>query len=240
MSYKINQIFSSVQGERPDVGRAALFLRFSGCNFNCPFCDTDHSKANFEYESPRDLFDAVDQMSDIRLIGLRLVLTGGEPLLQIDSFLIEEALKRGMKLCLETNGSLEACKESPLGDKLYRFMVEYFDTVTVSPKSRSVDYSLLRAATCLKVVWPSEESKFSITDLEVLSLNLGQQRITWRHGESLWRVLQARTVYKEDQTVDIDGTQKNFGRAVLKELELRKAGYEWRALPQMHVFMDVM
>lgn len=112
---KINEIFYSLQGEGHHTGYPSVFIRFSGCNLQCPFCDTHHN-------------DGV-VMSDtdiIRAINLYkadwVVLTGGEPSLWIDSDfirLIKQAT--GKKVAIETNGT----HEIPDG----------IDWVTVSPKT---------------------------------------------------------------------------------------------------------
>lgn len=111
---KINEIFYSLQGEGHHTGYPSVFIRFSGCNLQCPFCDTHHN-------------DGV-VMSDtdiIRAINLYkadwVVLTGGEPSLWIDSDFIR-LLKQatGKKVAIETNGTHE--------------LPEGIDWVTVSPK----------------------------------------------------------------------------------------------------------
>lgn len=112
---KINEIFYSLQGEGHHTGYPSVFIRFSGCNLQCPFCDTHHNDGH--------------SMSDtdiIRAINLYkadwVVLTGGEPSLWIDNDfvrLIKQAT--GKKVAIETNGT----HEIPDG----------IDWVTVSPKT---------------------------------------------------------------------------------------------------------
>ena len=77
--YKVNEIFYSIQGEGRHAGRAAIFVRFSGCNLKCPFCDTDFKK----YEE----MEAIDILNKIQLLSPDckfIVFTGGEPTLQVD------------------------------------------------------------------------------------------------------------------------------------------------------------
>lgn len=115
MTRKINEIFYSLQGEGALTGTPALFIRFSGCNLQCPFCDTQHQQGTL--------------MTDEEIIGNAarsraplIVLTGGEPSLWIDADFID-ALKKatGARISIETNGT------HPVPDNI--------DWVTVSPKT---------------------------------------------------------------------------------------------------------
>lgn len=111
---KINEIFYSLQGEGHHTGYPSVFIRFSGCNLNCPFCDTNHD-------------DGIPMTDDAIVHAVNLykadwiVLTGGEPSLFIDREFIH-LLKRatGKKIAIETNGT--------------RTLPEGIDWVTVSPK----------------------------------------------------------------------------------------------------------
>ena len=111
---RINEIFYSLQGEGHHTGYPSVFIRFSGCNLQCPFCDTDHSDGM--------LMDDETIIHAIKLYKADwIVLTGGEPGLWIDEEFIH-LLRRatGKKVAIETNGT---CK-LPAG----------LDWVTVSPK----------------------------------------------------------------------------------------------------------
>lgn len=111
---KINEIFYSLQGEGHHEGYPSVFVRFSGCNLKCAFCDTRHEEGIF-----------MDDDAIVRAINLYsadwVVLTGGEPALWIDDDFIH-LLKRatGKKIAIETNGTRPVPKE--------------IDWVTVSPK----------------------------------------------------------------------------------------------------------
>lgn len=111
---KINEIFYSLQGEGHHTGYPSVFLRFAGCNLNCPFCDTRHENGIH-----------MDDDSIVHAVKLYtaewIVITGGEPSLSIDADFIH-LLKRatGKKIAIETNGT----KLLPNG----------IDWVTVSPK----------------------------------------------------------------------------------------------------------
>lgn len=111
---KINEIFYSLQGEGHHTGYPSVFVRFSGCNLDCPFCDTRHSSGILM--SDDDIIRAVKLYS-----AEWIVLTGGEPALWIDPDFVK-MLKRatGKKVAIETNGSMPVPKE--------------IDWVCVSPK----------------------------------------------------------------------------------------------------------
>lgn len=97
--YRINELFYSLQGEGRHTGRAAVFIRFSGCNLRCPFCDTD-----FTASTPMTtdgIISAVKPWSDCHFA----VLTGGEPSLQIDEPLLQALHQAGFFVAVETNGT---------------------------------------------------------------------------------------------------------------------------------------
>lgn len=111
--YKVNEIFYSLQGEGYHSGTAAVFLRLSGCNRSCPFCDTDHNSGA--------MMTADEIVGAISAYPSRhLVITGGEPALQLDSDLLRAIKTAGFFVQIETNGSLPVPPE--------------VDWVTCSPK----------------------------------------------------------------------------------------------------------
>lgn len=114
---KINEIFYSLQGEGFHTGTPAVFIRFSGCNLKCDFCDTQH-------EEGQEMTDE-EIIAEVTRYPCRMViLTGGEPGLWIDEELIE-ALHRAEKyVCIETNGTCA--------------LPEQIDWVTCSPKQGAV------------------------------------------------------------------------------------------------------
>ena len=114
--YKINEIFHSLQGEGYHSGMPAVFVRFSGCNLRCAFCDTLHQQG-----SMMSLQEIVNEVNKYPLAPL-VVLTGGEPSLFInEAFVGELKQKTGKRIAIETNGT------RPLPSNL--------DWVTLSPKS---------------------------------------------------------------------------------------------------------
>ena len=101
---KVSEIFTSFQGEGPYVGTPATFLRLYGCNLDCEWCDTDIS--TYEMLSVDDVAEILMTQMEFNNINL-LVITGGEPTLQMEEIkrLIKE-LPEGIKIQLETNGSI--------------------------------------------------------------------------------------------------------------------------------------
>jgi len=98
--YKVNEIFYSLQGEGRWAGRPAIFVRFSGCNLKCPFCDTDFK--DFKEMGKIDILEAIQKVGgNCKFI----VFTGGEPTLQVDKELTFLLQKRGYYLSIETNGT---------------------------------------------------------------------------------------------------------------------------------------
>lgn len=118
-TYRINEIFYSLQGEGHHTGRAAVFVRFSGCNLKCPFCDTDFS--SYQEMTLGNIMTAVSVWRHCGFV----VLTGGEPSLQADDALVEALHQAGFYVAMETNGTHAV----PQG----------IDWVTVSPKSPPSD-----------------------------------------------------------------------------------------------------
>lgn len=113
--YPINEIFCSLQGEGEKTGTVSVFIRMSGCNLRCAFCDTDHQSHTMM--SAPEIVEQVMRYPDAPLI----VLTGGEPALHVDTALIQALKLTGKTIAIETNGTL------PLPDGI--------DWVTLSPKT---------------------------------------------------------------------------------------------------------
>ncbi|MEX0693662.1 MAG: 7-carboxy-7-deazaguanine synthase [Rhodospirillales bacterium] len=154
MSYQIKEIFYTLQGEGQQAGRAAVFLRFAGCNLwsgrekdragaVCSFCDTDFvgtdGGGGGTFRDADALADAVGQAwpSD-DAVGRFVVMTGGEPLLQVDAALIDALHGRDFEIAVETNGTIDA----PPG----------IDWICVSPKADAVLKQ--KCGNELKLVYP--------------------------------------------------------------------------------------
>ncbi len=103
--YTLHEIFETLQGEGRNTGRPCIFVRFSGCNLACPWCDTDFS--------PRLRLTLDELLARIATFSSRsIIFTGGEPLLQPELLPLARALKAlGYWLAIETNGTLEPSPE---------------------------------------------------------------------------------------------------------------------------------
>jgi 7-carboxy-7-deazaguanine synthase len=154
MSYQVKEIFYTLQGEGAHAGRPAVFCRFAGCNLwsgraqdrsgaVCKFCDTDFvgtdGTLGGKYETAQALAVRIAaQWPSTDTQHRFVVLTGGEPLLQVDIPLIDALHAQGFMVAVETNGSLPA----PAG----------LDWICVSPKAGAP--WVQRQGHELKVVWP--------------------------------------------------------------------------------------
>ena len=157
MSYAVKEIFLTLQGEGAQAGRRAVFLRFAGCNLwsgreedrataTCQFCDTDFVGTNGEngakYADAATLADKVQSMWGMAGGTPYVVITGGEPMLQLDAALIDALHARGFEIGVESNGTLPA--------------VPGIDWLCISPKAGS-DVVQTKGNE-LKLVWPQPGS----------------------------------------------------------------------------------
>ena len=146
---KVNEIFYSLQGEGYHSGTAAVFVRFSGCNLRCPFCDTDHEDGREMSEE-----DIVAQVSAYP--ASLVVITGGEPSLQLTDTLVEALHHLGKTVAVETNGTM------PLPPNV--------DWITLSPKESYVSEEasvVLKKADELKVVFDGEHEPCEYRGIEI-------------------------------------------------------------------------
>ena len=106
---KINEVFRSIQGESTYQGRQCTFIRFTGCNLRCSYCDTTYA-----YEDGVSL-TAHEVLSSVKELKCPLIeITGGEPLLQEEVYqLIKALLAEGYQVLLETNGSIDISEVDP-------------------------------------------------------------------------------------------------------------------------------
>jgi len=155
MSYAVKECFLTLQGEGVQSGSRAVFLRFAGCNLwsgreqdrataECRFCDTDFVGTNGEgggkFGSAEELAGRVANLWGNGEQQRLVVITGGEPMLQLDDALVDALHARGFRVAVETNGTLPA--------------VGGVDWICVSPKA-GTDV-VQRAGNELKLVWPQE------------------------------------------------------------------------------------
>ena len=137
MSYRVNEIFYSLQGEGYHTGQAAVFVRLSGCNLRCPFCDTDFS--TYTEMTADEIVAEVQRL--VPAPQVLVILTGGEPSLQVDEALTAALHTTGKRICMETNGT----HPLPAG----------IDWITCSPKEGS--RIVLPHADELKIVYQNQD-----------------------------------------------------------------------------------
>lgn len=157
MSYAVKEMFLTLQGEGMQAGRRAVFLRFAGCNLwsgreadrataICQFCDTDFVGMDGEnggrFATPEDVAAEVVRLWADEPGHRFVVITGGEPMLQLDPPLIAALHAQGIEIAVESNGTLPA--------------PEGIDWLCVSPKAGSD--VVQRSGDELKLVWPQAGS----------------------------------------------------------------------------------
>jgi len=167
MTYSVKEIYYTLQGEGARAGRAAVFLRFAGCNLwsgreedraaaTCNFCDTDFvgtdGRGGGKFLTAESLAEAVAaEWPNRERAKPYVVCTGGEPLLQIDADLIDALHGRGFEIAIETNGTLMP----PAG----------IDWICVSPKAGAE--FVLKVGDELKLIFPqkgAEPERFAALD----------------------------------------------------------------------------
>jgi len=155
MSYAVKEAFLTLQGEGVQAGSRAVFLRFAGCNLwsgreadrataQCNFCDTDFvgtdGSGGGKFAGAEKLAAHVESLwgegAEERLV----VITGGEPMLQLDEKLIDALHARGFRVAVESNGTLPATPG--------------IDWLCISPKAGTE--VVQRSGDELKLVWPQQ------------------------------------------------------------------------------------
>jgi 7-carboxy-7-deazaguanine synthase len=153
MSYAVKECFLTLQGEGVQSGSRAVFLRFAGCNLwsgreadraeaQCSFCDTDFVGTDGEgggkFAGAEALADQVERLWGAGAERRLVVVTGGEPMLQLDAALVDALHERGFRIAAESNGTLAATAG--------------IDWLCVSPKAGTE--VVQRSGDELKLVWP--------------------------------------------------------------------------------------
>jgi len=153
MSYAVKEMFLTLQGEGMQAGRRAVFLRFAGCNLwtgreadrataVCRFCDTDFVGTDGEnggrFATAEDLAAAAARLWGSEPGGRFVVVTGGEPMLQLDRAAVDALHAAGFEIAVESNGTLPATAG--------------IDWLCISPKAGSA--VVQRTGDELKLVWP--------------------------------------------------------------------------------------
>lgn len=131
---RVNEIFYSLQGEGRFTGTPAVFLRLSGCNVKCPFCDTDHS--SYTEMSEQEIVEALQKYP-----ARHVVITGGEPTMQLTASLLQRLHDAKFFVQIETNGSIRLADDAVI------------DWITCSPKELPLRIQRIDE---LKVLYPCD------------------------------------------------------------------------------------
>ena len=160
--YSVKEIFKTLQGEGTHTGKVAIFCRFSGCNLwsgiesarksaLCQFCDTDFKGTNGVNGGKYTLVQLVDKVCDLwgeTKENRFIVLTGGEPMLQVNDTLIEALKCESFSVAIETNGTIS--------------VPDLVDHICVSPKLNDF---VQKSGEEIKVVFPDVIDPASVVDL---------------------------------------------------------------------------
>lgn len=183
MSYAVKEIFLTLQGEGVHAGRRAVFLRFTGCNLwtgreedrataVCQFCDTDFVGMDGENGGRYDAEALAAKVAALWGEGIErryVVLTGGEPMLQVDDAVVDALHNQNFEIAIESNGTL------PVHPGI--------DWVCISPKAGSE--VVQQSGDELKLVWPQAGS-----DVEMLE--------KWDFGHFLLQPMDSGSVAAND------------------------------------------
>ena len=167
--YTVKELFPTLQGEGAHAGRAAVFCRFAGCNLwsgreedrasaVCQFCDTDFvgsdGAGGGKFETADQLADAIEAAWNSTSAGPQqryVVFTGGEPLLQLDTALIEVLHAKGFAVAIETNGTIKVpkgvdwvCVSPKAGSELIVLQADEIKVVIPQVGHRSLEILLAR------------------------------------------------------------------------------------------------
>ncbi|RLB60202.1 MAG: hypothetical protein DRG80_05635 [Deltaproteobacteria bacterium] len=153
---KINEIFYSLQGEGIDAGLPTIFIRLTGCNLRCNYCDTRYAFYEGKYMAIDEILESIKKWNS-----RRVCITGGEPLLQKNVYgLIEKLLEKGYEISVETNGSISIMKLSKMDVKIK--MDIKLPSSGMHDKMLFGNISLLRGDDELKfIIWNRDDYKYA-------------------------------------------------------------------------------
>lgn len=221
MKTKINEIFSSIQGEGPVVGYKQLFIRFCGCNLNCAYCDTEFADGK-DY-TPQELFEKITTEYDLKTFH-SISLTGGEPLLSVE-FLKEflPLIQGQTKIYLETNATLS--------ENLLKIR-NLIDIVSADIK--------LETATGLNTFDKHEQFLKNCTGIETFAKIVFDENITETEIAHCCKIAKLTNIELVLQPKMIDNKMSitsDFCNSILDKFTTMYPNC--RLIPQVHKFLDV-
>lgn len=221
MKTKINEIFSSIQGEGPVVGYKQLFIRFCGCNLNCAYCDTEFADGK-DY-TPQELFEKITTEYDLKTFH-SISLTGGEPLLSVE-FLKEflPLIQGQTKIYLETNATLS--------ENLLKIR-NLIDIISADIK--------LETATGLNTFDKHEQFLKNCTGIETFAKIVFDENITETEIAHCCKIARLTNIELVLQPKMIDNKMSitsDFCNSILDKFTTMYPNC--RLIPQVHKFLDV-
>jgi organic radical activating enzyme len=221
METKINEIFSSIQGEGPVVGYKQLFIRFCGCNLHCDYCDTEFQKG--ELFTPQQLVDKISKEYELKTFH-SISLTGGEPLLSVD-FLKEflPIIHGKTKIYLETNATL--------GENL-EHVKDYIDIISADIK--------LKSSTGFNKIEAHQEFFKHCKGVETFAKIVFDQNITEEEIQtccSIGKDFEIELVLQPKMVGDKMSVSSDFCNDILEKFTQKYS--KVRLIPQVHKFLDV-
>lgn len=216
---KIKEVFTSIQGEGPFVGIKQVFIRFCGCNLDCEFCDTDHSKENSTLYTIEELIEEVSKHKECHSVAL----TGGEPLLHT-GFLKEFLPHCPLPVYLETNATLAG----ELGE-----IIDYVDYVSADIKLPSCtgeggfwnEHDAFLSKIKHKEVFAKIVFDENITEEEI------QKSVKIGANHNIELILQPK-MEKDNTNFDIEFAQRTLDRFLEKYKKVR-------LIPQVHRLLNL-
>jgi 7-carboxy-7-deazaguanine synthase len=212
MKAKVNEIFISLQGESTWMGRPTVFVRFAGCNLNCPWCDTQYAKKEFK---EMDIESVVEEIKEYNC--RYICFTGGEPLLQYEELINISEHFPGYHISVETNGSIEIlqrpniqkfvmdikCPSSMVNKDYYRVALKNVENLNHEDEVKFVvatqsDLSFIGELLdglpkeIVKLISPAWPGTLTLPDLAV-------QIVDWRTHNVLLQIQQHKIIWGTDK-----------------------------------------
>lgn len=215
--FKVNHIFYSLQGEGFHTGRPAAFVRFAGCNLRCPFCDTEFG--SYREMTGDDIVQEIRRLTPLGKVLPMVVLTGGEPTLQVNEALIDLLHRESYWVAMESNGTRPAPSN--------------LDWLTVSPKKgSSVWGGEGKTADEIKIVFTSEK------EVEQLITSLP---ISFKENEGLGDILPSSRKGRGRLFLQPCDTGDPVQNEVIKNLCIQyiKQHPQWRLSLQTHKLIGI-
>jgi len=207
----ISEVFTSIQGEGKNIGLPCNFIRLSGCNLNCPWCDTDY-KPKYELTKQEILVKLNPAFP--------VVITGGEPLIQKNILLLVDYLKAmGLRLFLESNGTMDK-----------NDMYERFSYVAISPKWSSIEKTFFVCDSALK---NADEIKVVVSKEVIVDVDSFLEKLNFMVAKANKLSYKYKHIYLQPEYSIKDEANKFILETILEHNLLYRVGI------QLHKYLEV-